>query len=58
MEITDRENIISAFEDYEPYAHDLPAVTMKSRVYLEALALLKEQAEEIENLKQTAQSMM
>lgn len=43
MEITDRENIISAFEDYEPYAHDLPAVTMKSRVYLDALALLKEQ---------------
>lgn len=43
MEITDRENIISAFEDYESYAHDLPAVTMKSRVYLDALALLKEQ---------------
>ena len=43
MEITDREKIISAFEDYEPYAHDLPAVTMKSRVYLDALALLKEQ---------------
>ena len=42
METTDRENIISAFEDYEPYAHDLPAVTMKSRVYLDALALLKE----------------
>lgn len=45
METTDRENIISAFEDYEPYAHDLPAVTMKSRVYLDALALLKEQEE-------------
>ena len=43
MEITDRENIISAFEDYEPYAHGLPAVTMKSRVYLDVLALLKEQ---------------
>lgn len=42
MEITDHEKIISAFEDYEPYAHDLPAVTMKSSVYLDALALLKE----------------
>lgn len=51
METTDREKIISAFEDYEPYAHDLPAVTMKSRVYLDALELLKEQKAQEQCLK-------
>lgn len=40
--MTDREKIIEAFAGYELYAHDLPAVTIKSGVYLEALKLLRE----------------
>lgn len=45
--MTDSE-MIEAFADYEPYAHDLPCVTIKSKVYLDALELLKEQQEVIE----------
>ena len=41
--MTDIEKI-EAFADYEPYAHDLPCVTIKSKVYLDALELLKEYA--------------
>ena len=40
--MADREKF-EAFADYEPYAHDLPCVTIKSKVYLDALEVLKEQ---------------
>lgn len=45
--MTDREKVIKAFEDYEPYAHDFPVVTIRSGVYLSALAVLKEQELEL-----------
>lgn len=47
----DREKVIEAFADYEPYSHDLPCVTIKSKVYRDALALLKEQDERIKQLE-------
>lgn len=38
-----KQEVIEALEDYEPYAHDLPVVTIKSGVFLAALEALKEQ---------------
>ena len=40
--MTDRQKIIEEYADYEPYAHDLPCVTIKSRVYLDTLEVLKD----------------
>lgn len=57
MKRMDREKVISYFADYEPYARDLPAVTIKSRVYLDALSLLKEQDEKIRSLEQTIEDI-
>jgi len=42
--MSDREKTLKDFADCEPYACDLPAVTIKSRVYIDVLELLKEQA--------------
>lgn len=39
--MTDREKIVEAYADYEPYARDMPCVTIKSRVYMDVLDLLK-----------------
>lgn len=48
--MSDRAEIIEAFADYEPYARDLPAVTIKSGVYLDTLEHLKRQEEIIDAL--------
>lgn len=53
-----REKIVKVFADYEPYAHALPCVTIKSRVYMNVLELLKEQQTEIEDLRTAMQSMI
>ena len=39
--------IINAFADYEPYAYDLPVITIKSSIYRDVLKLLKEQEVEL-----------
>ena len=49
--MVDREQVIKDFEAYEPYAKNLPAITMISSQYLDVLALLKEQEAEIEKLR-------
>lgn len=41
-EMTEREKILKDFADYEPYALNLPSITMISRHYLNVLELLKE----------------
>ena len=55
--MTDREKVLNDFADYEPYARDLPAVTIKSRVYLDALELLREQSKKIKSLEQTIEDI-
>lgn len=55
--MTDREKIIKNFEDYEPYARNFPAITIKSGLYLEALALLNEQKAKIRSLEQTIEDI-
>lgn len=47
----DREKIIESIEDYEPYARDLPCVTIKSGLILDVIALLKDQQNVISGLK-------
>ena len=49
--MTDREQIIKGLEDYEPYARDLPCVTVKSGLFLDTLELLKEQEKQIDDLQ-------
>lgn len=39
--MADREKIVEAYAEYEPYAHALPCVTIKSQVYMDVLDLLK-----------------
>lgn len=53
------EELIKRFADYVYYFHAYCTSDVEDHEMLKAvLALLKEQQEEIENLKQTAQSMM
>lgn len=65
--MADREKVIKGLEEVDAYFHRMTEVCyrgdeatfcdLKEKV-ANAIALLKEQEEEIENLKQTAQSMM
>lgn len=48
----DRKKILESIEDYEPYARDLPCVTIKSGLILDVISLLKEQ-ERLLRKKQT-----
>lgn len=47
----DRKEIIESIEDYEPYARDLPCVTIKSGLILDVIAMLKDQQNVISGLK-------
>jgi len=49
--MTDRERIIKGLEDYEPYARDLPCVTVKSGLFLDTLELVKKQEKQIDDLQ-------
>lgn len=57
MGMTEREKVIKDFADYEPYARNFPAITIKSGLYLEALALLNEQKAKIRSLEQTIEDI-
>lgn len=41
--MVDREKVINALEDYEPYAREFDSLSVYGWVVLDALALLKEQ---------------
>lgn len=43
--MADREKVINALEDYEPYAREFDSLSVYGWVVLDALALLKEQEE-------------
>ena len=43
--MNDREKILKDFADYEPYAINLPSITMISSIYLDVLELVRKQQE-------------